>query len=78
MQEITYNGKKYAVKALTMRDVLPVYQKDGANFTEEIAKLSITVDGKPIGDGFLDLPIGIGQRLLTQVNDANSFNSGKD
>lgn len=76
MQKVTINGRNFTVKELTMREVLDLF---GPNPPEsigvELAKRAIFLDGAQaaIGDGFLDLPLTTGQKLISIVSKVNNL-----
>jgi hypothetical protein len=77
-KDIKINGATYTVTELRMRDVLPLMNGEGAeNLSVDLAKRSIHLEGKPLGEAFLDLPMSTGQKLMELVNEVNGFGANE-
>ena len=73
-KDITINKVKYTITELTARPLLPIMKSDKADdMAIEMAKISISVKGKPIGEDLLDLGFSVFNKLLTTVNEVNGM-----
>lgn len=72
-ESIELNGQKFTVKELTPRVVLPLLASEPDQLAIEIAKLSVHIDSKPVGDDLLDMGFGTFNKLLTAVTEINGL-----
>jgi len=78
-KSIEIEGTTFEVKELTPRVVLPLLSGEPDQLAIEIAKLSVHVNGKPVGDQLLDMGFSTFNKLLTTVTEVNGLGeSGND
>lgn len=69
---ITINKTKYTISELTPRVMLPIMKSDDSDeIGIEMAKMSVSVGGKPMGDKILDLGMSVFTQLVNAVNEVN-------
>jgi len=72
-KKVEIDGVAFEVKELTPRVVLPLMEGEPDNLAIEIAKLSVHVNGKPIGEPILDMGFGAFNKLINAVTEINGL-----
>lgn len=68
----TIDGVSYEVHALRLRDVEDLMGREVGNFSVELLKRAVHVNGAPIGDAAADLPVRAYLPLAKLVTELNA------
>lgn len=78
-KKIKIDKIEYVIKELTPRLLLPIMKGENSEDVGiEMAKLSVHVNKKPIGDALLDVGFSVFSKLVNTVNEVNGMSEGKD
>ena len=76
-EEVTVRGTTFLVRELSVRDMMPLMslmESDPVVGQSDLMRKSVYVDGKPLGDGYEDLPASVMMKLVPVVLRVNSLN----
>lgn len=73
-EKVKVANQEYIIDELTVRYILPLIEKgDTTQLSLEVAKMSVKLNGKPIGDAILDLSFSAYQKIMEAVNRVHGF-----
>ena len=73
---VTVRDVEFEVRELSIKEMLPllkVLEDDPVTGQAEMMRLSLHVDGEPIGEGYDDLPASMMMKLVPVVMEVNNL-----